>query len=85
MEALDDYFVEHFGFHIQDFSTSTYAKELSKTGLLIHDELDAIAPVSCSERVHANWKDSSLIKTKGLGHSLHQDGVRDRIIAFLKS
>ncbi|WP_394747175.1 alpha/beta fold hydrolase [Spongiimicrobium salis] len=85
MQALDDYFMTHFGFHIQDFSTSKYAKELHKKGLLIHDELDAIAPVSCSERVHANWKDSTLIKTKGLGHSLHQDGVRDRIIAFLKS
>lgn len=85
MQALDDHFMHNFGFRIQEFSTSNFAKDITKPGLLIHDELDMIAPLSCSERVHANWKNSTLIKTKGLGHSLHQDGVRDHIITFLNS
>lgn len=85
MRALDNYLQRHFGFQIRDFSTSKFAKDLKAKGLLIHDELDAIAPFSSSERVHANWEGSRLIKTRGLGHSLHQDEVNQQIVDFLKS
>ena len=85
MRALDNYFQMHFGFGIQDFSTSKFAEKLQVKGLLIHDELDAIAPFSASERVHARWKDSKLIRTQGLGHSMHQEEVNHQIADFLKS
>jgi len=85
LHALDRYFQIHFGFGINDFSTSRFATELRVKGLLIHDEQDVIAPVSASERVHANWKDSQLIKTTGLGHSLHQEEVNLWIMDFLNS
>ena len=83
-DAIDNYFVNTFGFGINDFSTSTFAKELNIKGLLIHDKQDKIAPVSASERVHANWTNSKLIKTEGLGHSLHQEEVSNYIIDFLR-
>ncbi|MCW5516839.1 alpha/beta fold hydrolase [Muriicola sp. Z0-33] len=83
--ALDNHVYENYGFRIKDFSTSAFAREITIDGLLIHDELDEIAPVSASERVHANWKNSRLIKTEGLGHSMHQDEVSNSIIDFLKS
>ncbi len=85
LRALDRYFQNHFGFGIKDFSTSRFASHLQLQGLLIHDELDAVAPVSASERVHSKWSDSKLIKTRGFGHSLHQDEVNLQIIDFLKS
>lgn len=85
LSALDEYFKRHFGFGINDFSTSRFASQLKPKGLLIHDELDQVAPVSSSERVHRNWKNSRLIKTKGLGHSLHQAEVNQEIVNFLKS
>lgn len=85
LDALDDYFKQHFGFGIDDFSTSRFASELKPKGLLIHDEMDMVAPVSSSERVHENWKNSQLIKTRGLGHSLHQDEVNKQIVHFLES
>jgi pimeloyl-ACP methyl ester carboxylesterase len=85
LRALDHYFQNHFGFGIEDFSTSKFASELQLKGLLIHDEFDQIAPVSSSERVHANWENSRLIITRGLGHSLHQKEVNQQIIDFLKS
>ncbi len=85
MRALDSYFQKHFGFGIQDFSTSKFAAKLQVKGLLIHDELDTIAPISASERVQARWKGSKLIKTRGLGHSMHQEEVNQQIADFLKS
>ncbi|MBT8263985.1 MAG: alpha/beta hydrolase [Eudoraea sp.] len=83
--ALDDYFKKHFGFGIHGFSTANFAKNITIPGLLIHDELDTIAPVKASEKVHASWKNSTLIKTSGLGHSMHQSAVSEQIINFLKS
>ncbi|MCX2720634.1 alpha/beta fold hydrolase [Lentiprolixibacter aurantiacus] len=85
MRALDNYLYKHFGFRIKDFSTSQFAKELKIKGLLIHDELDTIAPFSSSERVHASWEGSKLIRTRGLGHSMHQEQVNQQIADFLKS
>ncbi len=85
MGALEDYFIKHFGFSFAEFSTSRFAQKLTVPGLLIHDEMDAIAPIWSSEQVHANWQNSTLIRTKGLGHSLHQDKVRNQIVEFLKS
>jgi len=83
--ALDAYYRKHFGFGIDDFSTAEYAKSISIPGLLIHDELDLVAPFLASEKVHRNWDNSQLIKTQGLGHSMHQEQVNEQIIDYLKS
>ncbi len=85
MKAIELHFTELFDLKFSDFSTSKFAKEITKKGLLIHDNLDTIAPYWASEQVHANWKNSTLITTSGLGHSLHQDSVRNDILNFLKS
>jgi pimeloyl-ACP methyl ester carboxylesterase len=83
--ALDAYFVNRFGFGINDFSTALFAREITIPGLLIHDLYDQISPVGPSEKVHSNWKNSKFIRTEGLGHSLHQDQVSEQIIDFLRS
>ncbi len=85
MNAIELHFTELFDLKFSDFSSATFAKEITKKGLLIHDELDAIAPYWASKQVHANWKNSTLITTSGFGHSLHQDSVRNDILNFLKS
>ncbi len=85
LNALDTYYKKHFGFGIDDFSTAEYAKSITIPGLLIHDELDLIAPFWASKKVHKQWNNSRLIKTKGLGHSMHQEQVNEQIIDYLKS
>lgn len=85
LQALNAYFQAHFGFGIRDFSTSNFVRELPIEGLLIHDIEDPITPYHNSEKVHANWKNSKLISTRGLGHSMHQEGINNQIIDFLKS
>ncbi len=85
MDALDKYILNRFGFRIHEFSTTEYAKSITQSGLLIHDRFDKVAPYHASERVHANWRSSKLISTEGLGHSLHQPEVNEKIIGFLKS
>jgi pimeloyl-ACP methyl ester carboxylesterase len=85
LKALDTYVVQHFGFHIREFSTSRFANSIPQKGLLFHDKSDPITPFHASEKVHANWVDSTLVSTEGLGHSMHQDSVNKRIVDFLVS
>ncbi|MGI9550625.1 MAG: alpha/beta fold hydrolase [Aurantibacter sp.] len=85
MTAMKAYFYNLFGFHVHEFSTAKFSEKISIKGLLIHDELDRITPIAGSEKVHASWKNSTLVKTKGFGHSLHQDAVSEKVIDFLKS
>ena len=84
MRALDRLVIDKFGFTIREFSTSTFAANNTKKGLLIHDKLDAVAPYHASVKVHEAWKGSRLISTEGYGHSLHQEDVNSAILDFLK-
>ncbi|MHA7832224.1 MAG: alpha/beta hydrolase [Flagellimonas sp.] len=85
MRHLDDYVYNRFGFKMDEFSTSKFAQSISKKGLLFHDKHDQIAPYHASVAVNKNWKDSKLITTEGLGHSMHQDNVNDQIVSFLEA
>ncbi|WP_222984855.1 alpha/beta fold hydrolase [Flagellimonas meishanensis] len=85
MQALDDYVFNRFGFRIHDFSASKYAESNKKKGLIFHDRFDAIAPYHASVAVHKKWKNSELVTTEGLGHSMHQEQVNEQIISFLEA
>jgi pimeloyl-ACP methyl ester carboxylesterase len=85
LHCLDGYVQHRFGFLITEFSTSRFVKTNTKKGLLLHDKFDAITPYHASVKVQANWKNSRLITTEGLGHSMHQEAVNDQILDFLKS
>lgn len=85
LSGLDHHFKTHLGFSFHEFSTYKFNGHQAKKGLLIHDELDTIAPFSASESVHSTWKNSTLFKTSGFGHSMHQDEVSHQIMNFIKS
>jgi len=84
-KALEEFVLDRFGFTVKEFSSSRFAKENTKKGLLLHDELDKLAPFHSSEAVHSYWMDSTFIRTKGLGHSMHQEHVNEQIVDFLKN
>nr|WP_281503792.1 alpha/beta hydrolase [Arenibacter sp. F26102] len=85
LKGLDQHLYEHHNFRINDISTPKFAKSITQKGLIIHDEWDSITPFSASERLHKNWKNSRLIKTQGLGHSLQQEDLNLQIVDFLKT
>jgi len=83
MKALERLVLELFGFDFKGFSGASFAKALSLPALIIHDKYDKITPVSASQNIHKNWKNSTYIETEGYGHSLYQEEVRNHILAFL--
>lgn len=85
LKAFETYIVERFGSPITHFSSSYFVVGNTKKGLLLHDELDMLAPFHASENVHNQWEDSTFIRTKGLGHSMHQPHINQKIVEFLDS
>ncbi|MDR6302032.1 alpha/beta hydrolase [Mesonia maritima] len=85
MNDLENYFQEKIGYRFQEFSIAKFAEKLSTKGLLIHDIYDKIAPISASEAIHKNWKNSELLKTEGAGHSLNNSAINSAIIQYLNN
>lgn len=85
ISAIENHIKAELGFAFQEFSTSEFAKSNTKTGLLIHDIEDLVAPYWCSEKVHNNWEGSRLITTEGLGHSIQDNTINNQVVDFLKS
>ncbi|MEJ1222955.1 alpha/beta hydrolase [Sediminicola sp. 1XM1-17] len=85
LSELERYIYERYEVEVHEFSAAKFSQKIDKEGFIVHDELDTIAPFSAAERIHGQWKKSSLLKTSGLGHSLHQEEVNQKIIDFLNS
>jgi pimeloyl-ACP methyl ester carboxylesterase len=77
--------VERFGAEPETFSTSKYLETITFKGLVIHDEYDTIIPYSDALQIKNSFKNSTLINTKGLGHSLNNDTVAAYIYDFLEA
>jgi pimeloyl-ACP methyl ester carboxylesterase len=82
--AMNHRLKEWFGYYFNEFTSMRFVEKNTKKGLLFHDEDDLQVPVEASRKVHKHWKGSELVITKGLGHSMHQPEVNEKIIAFLK-
>lgn len=66
-----------------DFSAPRFAATLNIPGLIIHDEDDEDTSVAHSKKIHAAWKGSTFILTKGFGHNLRSGEVIVRVIDFI--
>ncbi|RZS91925.1 alpha/beta fold hydrolase [Aquimarina brevivitae] len=84
LQRLNSFFKEQFGYHFEEFSMPTFAKEISTPALLIHDKFDDITPHQGTQKIHQNWENSKLVLTENFGHSLFFDEVDDMILDFLK-
>lgn len=67
----------------RDFSAPFFASSLKVPGLIIHDEEDDDTSVTHSKRIHAAWRNSRFIVTKGFGHNLRSDEVVKEVIKFV--
>ena len=67
------------------FSAPAFAEAMTIPGLIIHDEDDDETPFFHAERIHRAWKNSKLVKTKGLGHNLRSTDIVKEVVRFVKA
>lgn len=82
-KAFYDYTFERFQISIDDFSGKSFLQSLQQEGIIIHDREDTVVLFDEAEKLSESWKTAQLIATSGLGHSLHDENVNQRIASFL--
>lgn len=82
-QILVEYFTKHFNAPPEFFSSPFFAQGLNIPGLLIHDEEDRETSIKHSQRIHAAWKGSELISTRGLGHNLKSPEIVEQVFEFV--
>jgi pimeloyl-ACP methyl ester carboxylesterase len=76
-------FAKLLGYEPSYFSASTFAKQVQTQGLIIHDKGDKDTSHENSIKLHANWENSTLMLTEGLGHSLKSKELLGDIVEFI--
>lgn len=75
---------EKFGNDITTYNASDYAAEIGIEGLIIHDKEDDVNLFYEAESIHSKWRNSTLMHTQGLGHSLQDDSVYKAIASAVQ-
>jgi hypothetical protein len=60
-------------------------KDCTIKGLVAHDVNDYMVLVDEGKKIANSWKTSELVITNGLGHSMHDDNLYEKIVAFIES
>ncbi len=74
---------ERFGKYPKDFSTARFIEKATFESLIIHDEKDPIIPYSDALLINSHFKNSKLLTTHNLGHSLNNNAVTNQIVDFI--
>ncbi|NHM06338.1 alpha/beta hydrolase [Flavobacterium sp. CYK-4] len=82
-QAFEDYTLKRFQIEIADFSGQKFVSGSQLKGLIAHDEQDTIVLYKEAQKLASGWKNATLISTSGLGHSLHDEELNQKIVAFL--
>ena len=85
IDQVNALIIERFGAEPKAFSTAKFLENINSKGLIIHDEEDSIIPYDDALLIKNSFKDSTLITTKGLGHSLNDDTVASYIYDFIEA
>lgn len=85
LRKINNLAFERFGKYPKDFSTAKFLDEASFKGLIIHDEQDPIIPYNDAILIKGSFKNSKLITTQNLGHSLNNNDVANHVADFINS
>jgi pimeloyl-ACP methyl ester carboxylesterase len=85
IDQVNAMIIERFGAEPKAFSTAKFLENINSKGLIIHDEEDSVIPYDDALLIKNSFKDSTLITTKGLGHSLNDETVASYIYDFIEA
>lgn len=82
-KGMENYYLHHFNLKIEQFTGQLFASKIKAKGLIAHDIEDDIVLFEEAKKIAGAWQDAVFIETKGLGHSLHDDELYQKVYQFL--
>jgi pimeloyl-ACP methyl ester carboxylesterase len=80
---MEQYFIDRFRVRIEDFSARIFGSSLKTKGIIAHDIADDVVAFEEGRKIAGSWKNAVFIETKGLGHSLHDAALYQKVSDFL--
>lgn len=80
---LEAYYLQKFDIHLHDFAGHKFAKNFHHKALIAHDSQDEVVHVEEGRKYADTWKNAVYIETSGLGHSMHDADLYQKIIDFI--
>jgi hypothetical protein len=81
---LEKYYLEKFSIDINEFSAHKFAQNFTQKAFIAHDTEDKVVLIDEGRKYAVTWKNSIYIETSGLGHSMHDADLYQKIVAFIK-
>ncbi|MGO4818175.1 alpha/beta fold hydrolase [Flavobacterium sp. W22_SRS_FP1] len=82
-KGLSDHYLKSFDLKLEHFSGKLFVSKIKTKGFIAHDTDDTVVLFAEAKKIASTWKNSILIETNGLGHSLHDDDLYKKIACFL--
>ncbi|WP_313804028.1 alpha/beta hydrolase [Flavobacterium sp.] len=82
-QLLKKRFTERFQISPSDFSGKRFASNFNLKGLIAHDVDDDVVAFNEGRQIAEAWKTAQFVETRGLGHSMHDEHLYQKIYAFL--
>lgn len=82
-QLLKQRFTERFQISPSEFSGKRFASTFNLKGLIAHDVDDDVVSFNEGKQIAEAWKSAQFIETKGLGHSMHDEHLYQKIYHFL--
>ncbi len=80
---MEQYFIDRFRIRIEDFSTRIFGSGVKTKGIIAHDITDEVVAFDEAKKIAGTWKTATFIETKGLGHSMHDEKLYQKVSDFL--
>ncbi len=81
---LEAYYFEKFDIQLDDFAGHKFAKHFMQKAIIAHDVEDKVVLIAEGRKYANTWKNAIYIETTGLGHSLHDAELYQKIADFIK-
>jgi pimeloyl-ACP methyl ester carboxylesterase len=80
---LEQYYQQKFNIHIDDFAGHLFAQNFLQKAIIAHDINDPVILVVEGRQYASAWKNATYIETQGLGHSMHNKELYQKIALFI--
>ncbi|WP_284653368.1 alpha/beta fold hydrolase [Flavobacterium terrisoli] len=80
---LETYYQEKFNIRLDDFAGHLFAKNFVQKAMIAHDLHDNVILVEEGRNYANSWKNATYIETQGLGHSMHDKDLYQKISDFI--
>lgn len=82
---LENHYFKKFNIFINDFSGYKFAENFTQKAFIAHDTEDKVVLIDEGRKYANTWKNAVYIETKGLGHSMHDADLYQKIIDFIRA